>query len=212
VERNLHKTLPDARIDINAIPNLMGMRLMLINSDYQTGPLAPEVMAAAIAEPAYWAFCWGSGLATARWLLENPDIVHNQVVVDLGSGSGVVAVAASLAGAKTVFACDIDPMAQDATTANAQINTVEVIVIESLTCLPIKADVLLMADVLYDRSNFVLIQTAKLHTTSMIIADSRIVNVEDSEFTRTHRMEALTQPNLGEFEKFRTVSFFNWRR
>lgn len=134
------------------------------------------------------------------------------MVVDLGSGSGVVAIAAALAGAKTVYACDIDPMAQAATTANAKLNDGEITVVASLASLPGKADVLLMADVLYDRSNFALIETAKLHATNMILADSRIADVEDPAFTLTHSIEALTQPNIGQFEEFRIVSFFRWQQ
>ena len=43
--------------------------------------------------PAYWAFCWGSGQALARYLLENPELIANKRVLDLGSGSGVAAPA-----------------------------------------------------------------------------------------------------------------------
>src|SRR5690554_7234741 len=45
--------------------------------------------------------------------------------MDFGAGSGVVAVACVMAGAKEVIACDIDPDALLACKANAKINQVE---------------------------------------------------------------------------------------
>lgn len=208
----LGETLPDAQIEIYTFAELQGLRLGLINHDYQTGPLDPEVMAAVIARPAYWAFCWGSGLAMARWLLKNPTLVRGRVVADLGSGSGVVAIAAAMAGAQTVYACDNDAAALAASQANAALNQVDLNCVADLALLPPRVDLLLMADVLYDRSNFALINLAKQRTQTLVIADSRIKDVEDLSFQLLHTSEALTQPNLGEFEEFRQVRFFRWSR
>ncbi len=69
-----------------------------------------------------------------------------------------------------------------------------------------------MADVLYDRSNFALIAQAKPLAARLIIADSRVASVEDTAFRTTHRAEALTYPNLGEFDEFRNVQFFEYER
>ena len=44
--------------------------------------------------PAYWAFCWASGQVMARYLTQNPEIVKGKSVLDFGSGSGGVAIAA----------------------------------------------------------------------------------------------------------------------
>ena len=60
---------------------------------------------------AYWAFCWASGQVLARYLLDHPERVRGKVVMDVGAGSGVVGIAAKIAGAKRVIACDIDPNA-----------------------------------------------------------------------------------------------------
>lgn len=165
-------------------------------------------MHAVIANPAYWAFCWGSGLAMARWILDHPEVVRDQVIVDLGSGSGVVAIAAALAGAKEVWACDNDVDALAASLANASLNGVTLKSAADVDDTPMNADLLCMADVLYDRSNFALIDLALSRTKQMVIADSRIADVEHAAFQLSHRQTALTYPNLGEFEEFRTVSFF----
>lgn len=45
-------------------------------------------------------------------------------VLDLGSGSGILAIAAAKLGARKVLALDIDPIAVEATTANARANGV----------------------------------------------------------------------------------------
>lgn len=49
-------------------------------------------------------------------------------VLDLGCGSGVLAIAAALGGASTVLGLDTDPIAVDATRLNAEINNVERVV------------------------------------------------------------------------------------
>ena len=60
-------------------------------------------------DPAFWAFAWAGGLALARYLLDHPETVRGRHVIDIASGSGLVAIAAAKAGAATVTAYDIDP-------------------------------------------------------------------------------------------------------
>ena len=67
-----------------------------------------------------------------------------------------------------------------------------------------------MADVLYDRSNT---QFKRLKIApSVFISDSRVSDVEDPDFSIVHQAEALTFPNLGEFDEFRQVRFFHCQR
>lgn len=74
----------------------------------------------------YWAFVWGGGLALARHVLDRPEVVAGRRVLDLGSGSGLVAIAAMRAGAASVLAVDVDPRAAVAVRLNAELNAVEV--------------------------------------------------------------------------------------
>ena len=60
-------------------------------------------------EPPFWAAAWPGGQALARYVLDPPDLVAGRSVLDLGAGSGLVAVAAVLAGATRVVASEIDP-------------------------------------------------------------------------------------------------------
>nr|WP_246274885.1 50S ribosomal protein L11 methyltransferase [Phytohabitans houttuyneae] len=74
----------------------------------------------------YWASAWAGGQALARYILDNPASVAGRTVLDIASGSGLVAIAAALAGAKAVTANDIDPYAIAAIAANARINGVTI--------------------------------------------------------------------------------------
>jgi predicted nicotinamide N-methyase len=103
--------------------------------------------------PPFWAAAWPGGQALARYVLDTPELVAGRRVLDLGSGSGLVAVAAALAGASGVLASDVDPYSHTAIALNAQVNDVsgiEVVgdVLDGDGC---DVDVLLAGDVCYDR-------------------------------------------------------------
>ena len=78
--------------------------------------------------PPYWAFAWAGGQALARYILDTPGEVRGRSVLDFGSGSGLVAIAAAMAGACDVRAADIDPYAAAAIALNAQANDAAVCV------------------------------------------------------------------------------------
>ena len=72
-------------------------------------------------------------------LLDNPSICKNKTVIDFGSGSGVLSVAAALTGAASVIACDSDADARAAILENAKLNQVKSIeVISDLKKINIK--------------------------------------------------------------------------
>jgi len=76
--------------------------------------------------PPFWAFAWAGGQALARYLLDSPETVAGRDVLDVASGSGMVAIAAAMAGANRVTASDIDPFAAAAIALNAALNGVSV--------------------------------------------------------------------------------------
>lgn len=104
--------------------------------------------------PPFWAFAWAGGQALARYILDNPDIVAGKCVIDIASGSGLVAIAAMKAGAKSVVAADIDKFAQAAMHANAGLNHVHLtITTQDLLISPApEADVILVGDLFYEKS------------------------------------------------------------
>jgi predicted nicotinamide N-methyase len=74
--------------------------------------------------PPFWAFAWAGGQALARYVLDHPETVRGKQVLDLGAGSGLVAIAAMMAGALRVTAADPDPWAGAAIGLNAALNGV----------------------------------------------------------------------------------------
>lgn len=97
--------------------------------------------------PPFWAFCWGSGQALARYILDRPERVRGKRIVDLGTGSGIVALAAAHSGAERVIAVDLDPVSRRAAELNAALNDLS---IETTSDLPADWDLMLAADVLYE--------------------------------------------------------------
>ncbi len=87
---------------------------------------AEEAMAQRELAPPFWASAWPGGLALARYLLDHPTLVVGRAVVDVATGSGVVAIAAALAGAASVTAYDTDELAVHAARVNARLNGVDV--------------------------------------------------------------------------------------
>ncbi|MEU8185170.1 50S ribosomal protein L11 methyltransferase [Micromonospora sp. NPDC049044] len=102
----------------------------------------------------YWASAWAGGQALARHLLDHPELVAGRRVLDLAAGSGLVAIAAALAGAAEVVANDIDPYAVAAVTLNARANRVAVDVTgdDLLDNPDVDADLVVAGDVFYDRA------------------------------------------------------------
>lgn len=80
-------------------------------------------------DPPFWAFAWAGGAALARYLLDHPELVAGRRVIDIASGSGLVAIAAARAGAADVTAYDIDPVAAVAIRMNATVNGVTILVV-----------------------------------------------------------------------------------
>ena len=104
--------------------------------------------------PPFWAFAWLGGQALARYVLDHPDEVAGRRVLDLATGSGVVALAARRAGAAQVLAVDVDPFAVTAVAENARVNGLDVDVRKAdlLDAPPPEVDVVLAGDVFYDRA------------------------------------------------------------
>ncbi len=89
--------------------------------------LASEAfLAHANIDPPFWAFAWPGGQARVRYILDNPALVAGRRVLDFAAGGGVAAIACAMAGAASVEAAEIDPMASAATLLNAAANGVDV--------------------------------------------------------------------------------------
>lgn len=139
----------------------------------------------------FWAFAWAGGQALARMLLDQPALVAGQRVHDWGTGGGVVAVAAAVAGATHVVASDVDPLCASVVELNAALNGVSVTVhIGDVVGQPVDADVVLAGDVGYDRE-----LAARAEPWLRQLAETRLVLIADAEraFTPTERVQLLAE-------------------
>ena len=163
-------------------------------------------------EPPYWAFCWASGLALARYLAEQPHWVQGKRVLDFGAGSGVAAIAAARAGALEVLACDLDPLALAACRANAELNDVQLHYSSDFFAEADRFDLILVADVLYDRENLPLLDQFLTRGQQVLVADSRVRDFKHPLYRQLDSLKALTLPDLAEPHEFRNVSLYHAQR
>ncbi len=204
---NLRLSLPDGALIDTVLPQIP-LRLWLLDAAMLADrPLAPETAAKVMAEPAYWAFCWASGQALAARILAEPALVCGRRVLDFGAGSGVVAIAAALAGAAEVWACDTDAHARDAIRANAALNGVTVRILDDLAGAPV-VDLLLAADVLYDADNYPLVESFAHRADAVLLADSRVRSLPVSGYQPLGEAQSCTWPDLGEPAQFNGVNFY----
>lgn len=101
--------------------------------------------------PPFWAFAWPGGQGLARHILDNPEVVRGKRVLDIGSGSGIAAIAAVMSGAADVLAADIDVLSQAAIELNALQNGVilRTTTLDVLSEAP-DADLVLIGDLVYE--------------------------------------------------------------
>jgi predicted nicotinamide N-methyase len=107
-------------------PHTPELQLHLADEMTPIWRLTEEALAEIGLPPPFWAFAWAGGQALARYVLDDPTVVAGKAVVDFASGSGLVGVAAMVAGAKRVLATDIDVFCGAALELNAAVNGVTV--------------------------------------------------------------------------------------
>lgn len=203
----LHQVIPDSKLQRQRLPETP-IDLWLIPPELPTDKMDDEVIRRIWNDTPYWIFCWASGLAMAQWLLAEPHVVKDKVVLDFGAGSGVVAIAAKMAGARKVIACDIDLVSLAACKENAAINGVALDYLADLYACNEPVDVLLAADVLYDQCNRFFLDEFLKFAPEVWVADSRVKNFTHPLYSKIDERSATTWPDLDEAKEFRNVSFY----
>ncbi|MFC4259957.1 50S ribosomal protein L11 methyltransferase [Marinobacter lacisalsi] len=206
--RAIRRTLPHGRLAVSRPAGCPSLPLYLFDPQVLEGPLSHDEAQAVVAEPAYWSFCWASGQVLAQWILDHPDTVAGKRVLDFGSGSGIVAVAAAMAGAAEAIACDLDGDALAAARANAELNGVEIALCDDWHRRPSSLDLITAADVLYDRDNRPFLQAFREAAGGVLLADSRVRDLEEPGYDVLDMVSASTWPDLGEFEEFNQVRLY----
>lgn len=74
-----------------------------------------------------WPYLWECGVALSRWILDNPNIVKDKLVYDIGTGQGTSAIAAKMAGAKISIGIDCCVFSEFALQINSERNNVATI-------------------------------------------------------------------------------------
>ena len=100
-------------------------------------------------DPPFWAFAWPGGQALARYVLDHPASVAGRRVLDFAAGGGIAAIACAMSGAE-VEAADIDPLSNEATRLNAQLNQVDVGVETDVVGAACRWDLIVCGDVCYE--------------------------------------------------------------
>ena len=135
-------------------PHVPEIQLHLADEITPIWKLTEEALEQIGLPPPFWAFAWAGGQALARYLIDNPDVVAGKRVIDFAAGSGLVGIAAMLAGAKEVLCADIDAYCEAAVALNAQANGVAcAFTLDNLLDAPAPAwaQVILAGDICYEK-------------------------------------------------------------
>jgi len=213
LQNAIEQMLPDAEITPVALPLCPDIRLWLLSGQALERPLSADEQISVQSHPCYWAFCWASGHRLARYLLDHPEIVRGKTVIDVGCGSGVAAIAAAMAGAKRVIACDLDQDALMATRENARLSQVSLELLDDFFAWQPELDdtgepLILAADLLYDRSNLALVDAFLERSSDVLIADSRIKDFRHPAFSTPQAYDSSNEPQSAGYDEFQTMYLY----
>ncbi len=134
-------------------PHVPEIKLHLADEAHELWHKTEEELQQSGLQPPFWAFAWAGGQGLARHILDNPACIAGKSVIDFATGSGLVAIAAKMAGATSVFAVDIDPFCGDAVDINSRLNNVKLeFSNQNLIGQNFTSQVLLAGDIFYDRA------------------------------------------------------------
>lgn len=140
-----------AQTAIAEAPLLPGIRLHLATEITPIWQATEAFLAQQGMEPPFWAFAWPGSVALSLAIRAEPALVAGKRVLDFASGCGLAAIVAAQAGAASVEAAEIDPLAIAAIRLNAALNGVEVRPFDGdVVGSPCRWDVILAGDVCYE--------------------------------------------------------------
>ncbi|WP_186392422.1 MULTISPECIES: methyltransferase [unclassified Pannonibacter] len=142
----------ETNTEVLAVPHASEIRLHLASEAMDLWQKTEDELGEIGLPPPFWAFAWAGGQALARYLLDNPDLVRGKTVTDFAAGSGIVGIAAMMAGAASVSAVEIDRFAIEAIRLNAALNGVTLATkLGDITGTPPpQTDLMICGDVFYE--------------------------------------------------------------
>lgn len=149
-----HKTFIRANTKLLSPPLVAEIKLHLAEESVPIWLKTEEDLGLINLPPPFWAFAWAGGQALARYLLDHPQTCLSYGVIDLGTGSGLTAIAAAMTGASHILAADIDTYALAACRLNADANgvTFDVTSTDLLALRPGPAPIILIGDLFYEKT------------------------------------------------------------
>ena len=148
----------------------------------------------------YWAFAWAGGRVLAQYIVDHPQAVEGKRGLDFGCGSGLVGIAAAKAGASEVWVADLDPNALLAAQANAKLNDVTVLSVDSDLGWP-EVDMLLASDVLYDISSSDDLRKLMLKIPDWLLTENQQVAPDWVQLQSLWQCNTSTLPAIGDFDE-----------
>lgn len=179
-----------ANTSLIAPPHVPEIRLRLASEVHDLWLKTEEDLQEIGLPPPFWAFAWAGGQGLARYVLDHRESFASKRVLDFASGSGLVAIAAKIAGASDVLATDTDPWAEKAVGLNARENGVDIdFTGENLIGGSPRSDIVLAGDVFYDRD----LAGALVPWFARLAEEGKQVLIGDPgrSYCPTDRMEAL---------------------
>jgi SAM-dependent methyltransferase len=196
--------LPSARLSRRWLDSEL-LALWLLNVDVDAVSMKAQEVGRFWQSLPYWAFAWAGGRALAQFIVSNPNLMAGKRVLDFGCGSGIVGIAAALAGAKTVYVADLDSHALLAAQVNAAVNGVEIQIVDGDWP---QVDLLLASDVLYDISSSADLKALMLDIPHWLLAESRFVAPDFVELRCLQAFETSTLPAIGDFDERVAVDIY----
>ncbi len=212
INQLLQQQLPGGSVVLTELPRCRPLKLFLLQSEFNDRDLDQSTIERISDDPPYWIFCWASGYALAQHLMDGKLDVAGKCVVDFGAGSGVVAIAAALQGAAEVVTCEIDPLANRLIALNAQANGVTLRQCCSLDEIGCRIDLLLAADVLYEKQNLHFLDLFLQHADHVLVADSRQKKLQHPDYVQAGSCLTTSYPDFGESLEFNDVRFYEAKK